>query len=104
MGTLWECASVHRLEPPELFDSGFARDELYRMCEERRDADQAAALGGLAGPAPSADIELDRQIVDGSIARELIVRSRYADLVVLGQSDLDLAFSDTHRPSRERHD
>lgn len=76
-------------EPPALFDSGFALDELFKMYEQRRDADQAAALRGLAGLAEAHDIRLDRKIVDGPVARELILRARYADLVVLGQSDPD---------------
>jgi nucleotide-binding universal stress UspA family protein len=76
-------------QPPALFESGFALDELYKMYEERRDADQAAALCGLAGLAEAHDIQLDRKIVDGPVERELILRARYADLVVLGQSDPD---------------
>ncbi len=77
-------------QPPAYFDGSFVMDELYKIYEETRAADQKTALSAFATATAGRDITAETQILDGPVDREVAKRARYADLMIVGQASADM--------------
>lgn len=73
-------------QPPAYYDGSFVIDELYKLYEETADADQTAVVTAFSRATEGRNIAAERRVAEGPVDRELVRRSRYADLVVLGQT------------------
>ena len=76
-------------QPPVVFDSGFAVavDAFFKTYQENTDADIAKASDNFANAVKGRKGSFEWRVADGTVDGELVARSRYADLLVVGQSD-----------------
>ncbi len=72
---------------PVFFDGGFPMDDLFKSYEASAAADQATALAAFEKAAKGRHLSTEWRVVDGFVDSELAVQARYADLLVLGQTD-----------------
>lgn len=78
-------------QPPVVFDSGFAvaMDDFYKLYEETVNADQSAARAAFDQAIKGRKCSSEWRLAEGPIDSEVATQSRYADLVVVGQSNLE---------------
>lgn len=76
-------------EAPMFFEGGMPMDSLFTAYEESANADQAAAKAAFEKAAKGKHLPTEWRVANGFIDGELAVQARYADLLVLGQSDPD---------------
>lgn len=74
---------------PVFFDGGFPMDDLFKSYEASAAADQATALAAFEKATKGRHLSTEWRVVDGFVDSELAVQARYADLLVLGQTDPD---------------
>ena len=74
---------------PVFFDGGFPMDDLFKSYEASAAADQATALAAFEKATKGRHLSTEWRVVDGFVDGELAVQARYADLLVLGQTDPD---------------
>ena len=67
--------------------STFAMDDVFRMHTEAVKADEAAASAAFTKAIKGKALSTEWRVVDGHADAELIVQTRYADLVVVGQAE-----------------
>ncbi len=72
---------------PVFFDGGFPMDDLFKSYEASAKTDQATALAAFEKAAKGRHLSTEWRVVDGYVDSELVVQARYADLLVLGQTD-----------------
>jgi|FEC22Drversion2_1045045.scaffolds.fasta_scaffold00703_7 nucleotide-binding universal stress UspA family protein len=72
---------------PAFFDGTMPMDSLFASYERAAAADEAAASVAFAKAVKGKHLPTEWRIVDGEIDQQLAIQARYADLVVLGQSD-----------------
>jgi nucleotide-binding universal stress UspA family protein len=83
---------LHVQEPftaPAMFDGTAALDDLFSAHEEMAKADLAAAKTAFDKAVKGAEFTTEWRSESGYIDTQLGIHARYADLVVLGQSDPD---------------
>ncbi|MDI1283217.1 MAG: universal stress protein [Reyranella sp.] len=76
-------------QTPVFFDGGFPMDDFFKSYDASVKADQATALAAFEKAAKGRHLSTDWRVVDGFVDSELAVQARYADLLVLGQTDPD---------------
>ena len=76
-------------QTPVFFDGGFPMDDLFKSYEASAKADQATALAAFEKATKGRHLSTDWRVVDGFVDSELAVQARYADLLVVGQTDPD---------------
>jgi len=85
-------AGVHvraRFEAPMFTDAGLAMDALYRAYEKDVRESEATAQARYTQAVAGKGLSSEWRVADGPADEALAVQTRYADLVVLGQSDPD---------------
>jgi len=83
---------VHVQEPfivPSFTEGAIVMDDLYRAYDAAAQADQAAAAATFQKAVKGAGISTEWRLAKGFAEGELAVHARYADLVVVGQTDPD---------------
>ena len=80
-------------QAPMFFDGGMPTDALFRAYEETAKADLGKASAAFDKALKGLHLSSEWRVVDGFADSELAVQARYADLVVLGQSDPDVETS-----------
>lgn len=75
------------LQAPILFEGGMAMDGLFAAYEASADADQAAALAAFQKAMKGQHVSHEWRVTDGFIDTEFTMQARYADLLVVGQTD-----------------
>ncbi len=78
--------------------SGFPVDEFFASYEEAVKADEAAASSAFAKAIKGKSHATEWRVVNGYAAAQVIVQARYADLVVLGQAEVDQKVTPTDLP------
>lgn len=76
-----------QFESPAFFDGGFPMENLYKSYEASAKADQEAASAAFEKATKGRHLSTEWRVVDGYADSELTVQARYADLLVLGQTD-----------------
>lgn len=76
-------------QAPAFSDAGLAMDTLYKTYEATAKADEAAAAAIFRKAIGTKGYSSEWQVIDGFADEALSRRARYADLVILGQSDPD---------------
>lgn len=87
-----DLVGVHVQEPftaPAMFDSTAALDDLFAAHEEMAKTDLAAAKAAFVKAVKGTQISTEWRSESGYIDTQLGIHARYADLVVLGQTDPD---------------
>ncbi|MEI7876160.1 MAG: universal stress protein [Alphaproteobacteria bacterium] len=74
---------------PVFFDGGFPMDDFFKSYEASAAADQATALAAFEKATKGRHLSTEWRVVEGFVDSELAVQARYADLLVLGQTDPD---------------
>ena len=77
------------LQAPIFFEGGMAMDGLFAAYEASADADQAAALEAFQKAMKGHHVSHEWRVTEGFIDTELAIQARYADLLVVGQTDPD---------------
>lgn len=72
---------------PVFFDGTMPMDSLFASYERAAAADEAAASVTFAKATKGKHLPTEWRIVDGEIDQQLAIQARYADLLVLGQTD-----------------
>ena len=72
---------------PVFFDGAMPMDSLFASYERAAAAEEAAASAAFAKATKGKYLPTEWRIVDGEIDQQLAIQARYADLLVLGQSD-----------------
>lgn len=72
---------------PAMLDGAAALDDLFAAHEQTAETDQAAAKAAFFKAAKGTHVSAEWRSESGYVANQLGVHARYADLVVLGQSD-----------------
>jgi nucleotide-binding universal stress UspA family protein len=83
---------VHVQEPfnvPPFTEGAIAMDELFTAYDAAAKADQAAAAASFQRAAKGAGISTEWRLAKGYAGAELAVQARYADVVVVGQTEPD---------------
>ena len=83
---------IHARPPlgaPVFFEGGAQMDTLFAAYEVNAAADQAAALQAFNKAVKGHHISHEWRVVDGFIDSELAIQARYADLLVVDQTDPD---------------
>ena len=81
---------------PAFFDGAMPTEDLYKSYEAAAKADQDAASAAFAKGIKGLHLPNEWRVTNGYVEHELAVQARYADLLVLGQSEPDSA---TQTPS-----
>jgi nucleotide-binding universal stress UspA family protein len=76
-------------QPPAFIEGGYPMDLFLKDYEENVKAGQAAAAAAFAEAIKGKEIANEWRAVDGHADNVLIAHARYADLVVVGQTDPD---------------
>lgn len=76
-------------QAPAFTDAGLAMDTLYKTYEATSKADEAAAAAIFRKAVGTKGYSSEWQVTDGFADEAVSGRARYADLVILGQSDPD---------------
>ena len=82
--------ALHARQPfqtPAFFDGGFPMDDLFKSYEASVTADLATATAVFEKATKGRHLSTELRVVDGFIDSELATHARYADLLVLGQTD-----------------
>lgn len=74
-------------ETPVFFDGGFPMDDFFKSYEASVKADMATASAAFEKATKGRHLSTEWRVVDGFPDSELAVQARYADLLVLGQTD-----------------
>jgi nucleotide-binding universal stress UspA family protein len=76
-------------QPPVVFDSGFAVavDAFFKTYQETTDADATRASDKFAQAVRGKKGTFEWRVTDGEVAAEIVAQFRYADLLILGQSE-----------------
>ncbi len=74
-------------ETPVFFDGGFPMDDFFKSYEASVKADMATASAAFDKAVKGKHLSTEWRVVDGFPDSELAVQARYADLLVLGQTD-----------------
>jgi nucleotide-binding universal stress UspA family protein len=74
-------------ETPVFFEGGFEMNDFYKIFDERAKAEEAAARQEFTAATKDRHLATQWRVLDGHIDSELAVQARYADLVILGQSE-----------------
>ncbi len=82
-------------EAPMFFDGGMPMDSLFQAYEEAAKADLAKSSASFDKALKGLHLSSEWRVVDGFADTELAIQARYADLLVVGQTDPDPATSDT---------
>lgn len=72
---------------PVFFDGTMPMDSLFAAYERAVEVDEAAASVAFAKATKGKHLPTEWRVVDGEVDAQLAIQARYADLVVLGQSD-----------------
>jgi nucleotide-binding universal stress UspA family protein len=72
---------------PTFVDTSFSVEPLMEAYQANVEADREAATGAFTAAMKQRSISSEWRLADGHVADEVIVQSRYADLVVVGQSN-----------------
>lgn len=83
---------VHARPPfqaPVFFEGGMAMDGVFAAYEASAEADQAAALAVFQDAVKGRHISHEWRVAQGFVDSELATQARYADLLVVGQTDPD---------------
>ncbi len=76
-------------ETPFFFDGGFPMADFFKSHEASVKADEAAASAAFVKAAKGRRLGTEWRTADGYVDSELAVQARYADLIVVGQAELD---------------
>lgn len=76
-------------EAPVFFEGGMPMDSLFASYEASAKADQAAASAAFEKAVKGRQLSHEWRVTDGFIDSELAIQARYADLLVVGQTDPD---------------
>jgi nucleotide-binding universal stress UspA family protein len=82
--------ALHARQPfqaPAFVDGGFPMDDLFRSYEATVKADLATATAAFEKATKGRQLSAELRVVDGFVQNELATNGRYADLLVLGQTD-----------------
>jgi len=82
--------ALHARQPfqtPAFFDGGFPMDDLFKSYEAAVKADLTIATAAFEKATKGRHLSMELRVVDGFIDSELATHARYADLLVLGQTD-----------------
>lgn len=85
-------AGIHARPPfeaPVFFEGGMPMDALFASYEASAKADQAASSAAFEKAVKGHQISHEWRVTDGFIDSELAIQARYADLLVVGQTDPD---------------
>jgi nucleotide-binding universal stress UspA family protein len=74
-------------EAPTFFDGTMAMGNLFEAYETAAKADQDAAAEAFAKAIKGTHLAHEWRVVDGYVDEQLAIQARYADLLVLGQTD-----------------
>lgn len=74
-------------EAPTFFDGTMAMGNLFDAYETAAKADQDAAAAAFAKAIKGTHLAHEWRVVDGYVDEQLAIQARYADLLVLGQTD-----------------
>lgn len=74
-------------QTPVFFDGGFPMDDFFKSYDASVKADQATALAAFEKAIKGRHLSSEWRVVDGFDDSELAVQARYADLLVIGQTD-----------------
>jgi nucleotide-binding universal stress UspA family protein len=74
---------------PAFADGTMPMDDLFAAYETAAGADQAAAAASFEKAAKGDHLSTEWRLADGYVETELAVQARYADLLVVGQTDPD---------------
>ncbi len=72
-------------QAPAFSDAGPAMGSLFRTYENATKADEAAAMAAFGSPSPSKEW----RVADGEAKEVVVAHARYADLVIVGQTEPD---------------
>jgi len=78
-------------ETPVFFDGGFPMDDFFKSYEASVKADMSTASAAFEKATKGRHLSTEWRVVDGFPDSELAVQARYADLLVLGQTDPESA-------------
>jgi nucleotide-binding universal stress UspA family protein len=82
--------ALHARQPfqtPAFADGGFPMDDLFKAYEAGVAADLATATAAFEKATKGRQLSAELRVVDGFVHSELTMHARYADLLVLGQTD-----------------
>jgi nucleotide-binding universal stress UspA family protein len=82
--------ALHARQPfqmPAFVDGGFPMDDLFKSYEAGATADLATATAAFEKATKGRHLSAELRVVDGFVHSELVRHARYADLLVLGQTD-----------------
>jgi nucleotide-binding universal stress UspA family protein len=82
-------------EAPMFFDGGMPMDSLFQAYEEAVKTDLAKSQAAYEKAIKGFHLSSEWRVVDGFVDGELAVQARYADLLILGQSDPDSEAAET---------
>lgn len=81
-------------EMPSFYDDGgFGMGPLIEAHEERVKADEEISRGYFRDAVKGKSVTSEWQVMDGRVEDAVMIRARYADLIVVGQSAADNAFA-----------
>lgn len=81
---------LHARQPfqtPAFADGGFPMDDFFKSYEANLKADQATAAAAFEKAIKGRHLSTELRVVDGFVDSVLATHARYADLLVLGQTD-----------------
>jgi nucleotide-binding universal stress UspA family protein len=82
-------------QAPAFSDAGPAMDSLYRTYENAAKADEALATAAFRDLIGSTSLSSEWRVTDGLAEEVVAAHARYADLVIVGQSEPDAAATTT---------
>jgi len=82
-------------QAPAFSDAGPAMDSLYRTYENAAKADEALATAAFRDLIGGTSLSSEWRVVDGLVEEVVAAHARYADLVIVGQSEPDAAATTT---------
>jgi nucleotide-binding universal stress UspA family protein len=82
-------------QAPAFSDAGPAMDSLYRTYENAAKADEALATAAFRDLIGGTSLSSEWRVVDGLAEEVVAAHARYADLVIVGQSEPDAAATTT---------
>lgn len=85
-------------ETPVFFDGGFAMDDFFKIYEAGVKADEATASAAFEKATKGKNLSTEWRTANGFVDGEVAVQSRYADLVVLGQTEPELTATPSDLP------
>jgi nucleotide-binding universal stress UspA family protein len=89
---------LHAREPfeaPMFFDGGMPMDSLFRAYEDSAKTDLATSSAAFQKAIKGTHLSNEWRVVEGYVDNELAVQARYADLLIVGQTDPNTDLSNT---------